>query len=223
MKRRRFVKALVGAQTATAMLAQQSAGQAAAGQAPIGQAPAPGVPANPAPGVPLNPTQPLQPPSTEPKIEVAGPDSASEPMPHFFTPAQFAALQKLSDILMPAGKGTPGALDAKAPEFLDFLIGHSPAERKHIYQAGLDALNARSNQRFNKPFTELETADAHVILSPLRDPWTYDPPMDPLARFLRDAKQDIRTATVNSREYSAHAPTSGRRFGGNALYWYPLD
>ena len=38
---------------------------------------------------------------------------------------------------------------------------------------------------------------------PLRAPWTYDAPADPLARFLAAAKQDVRTATVNSREYNA--------------------
>jgi hypothetical protein len=213
MKRRHFVKSLVAAPAATALLAQQ----------PAGQAPTPGVPANPAPGIPLNPTQPVQPPAAEPKIEIAIADTASEPMPHFFTPSQFAALRKLSDILMPATSGTPGALDAKAPEFLDFLIGHSPAARQQIYRAGLDALNAQAAKRYKKAFAELDQSDADAVLSPLRESWTYDPPADPLARFLREAKQDVRTATVNSREYSAHAPAAGRRFGGNGLYWYPLD
>jgi hypothetical protein len=131
-------------------------------------------------------------------------------MPHFFTPQQFAALRKLSDVLM------PGALDAKSPEFLDFLIGHSPADRQQTYRAGLDALN-------EKGFVELGPSETDTVLSPLREPWTYDPPTDPLARFLREAKQDVRTATVNSREYSAHAPAAGRRFGGSGLYWYPLE
>lgn len=213
MKRRRFVKSLVTAPAASALLAQQT----------TGQAPAPGVPANPAPGIPLNPTQPVQPPTVEPKLDATIPDAASEPMPHFFTASQFAALRKLSEILMPAVNGAPGALDAKAPEFLDFLIGHSPAVRQEIYRAGLDALNAHASKQFRKMFAELDAAKIDTILSPLREPWTYEPPTDPLARFLREAKQDIRTATVNSREYSAHAPTAGRRFGGNGLYWYPLD
>src|SRR5437763_153181 len=101
MKRRRFVKALVGTPAASALLAQQ----------PVGQAPTPGVPANPAPGVPLNPTQPVQPPAVEAKLEVAIPDTASEPVPQFFTPQQFSALGKLSEILMPPANGLPGALD----------------------------------------------------------------------------------------------------------------
>jgi hypothetical protein len=152
------------------------------------------------------------------------PDVAGEMMPHFFTPAQFSALRKVSDLLMPSANGTVGALDAKAPEFLDFLIGDSLADRKQVYQAGLDALNQQAMKQFKKPFGELEAAQADVFLAPLRRPWTFDEPADPVAAFLRAAKQDVRTATVNSREYSGGGSAGGgRRFAGGGLYWYPLD
>jgi Gluconate 2-dehydrogenase subunit 3 len=145
-------------------------------------------------------------------------------MPRFFTPAQFSALHKVSDLLMPPVSGAAGALDAKAPEFLDFLIGESPADRQHVYQAGLDALNQQSMKQFKKPFGDLESSQAEVFLAPLRQPWTFDEPADPVAAFLRVAKQDVHTATVNSREYSAAgASAGGRRFGGGGQYWYPLD
>jgi hypothetical protein len=62
------------------------------------------------------------------------------------------------------------------------------------------------------------------LLAPLREPWTFDPPADPLTRFLRAAKQDVRAATMNSREYAAAAGSSGRRSAaGLGLYWLPLD
>jgi hypothetical protein len=59
----------------------------------------------------------------------------------------------------------------------------------------------------------------------LRAPWTYEPPADPLARFLQAAKADVRTATVNSREFNmaGAAQGGGRRFGAQGLYWLPLD
>ncbi len=212
MKRRGFVKALFVAPAAPALLGQQ--------------APAPGVPANPAPGIPLNPTQSVPPPASAsnelPKIDIMVPDAAAEPMPHFFARAEFAALQRLSGILMPSVNGAAGALEAKAPEFLDFLIGDSPSDRQHLYRAGLNALNAAATKRFNKPFSELDAAQADAVLAPLRQPWTYEDPADPLARFLRVAKADIRTATVNSREFN-NAAAGGRRFGGSGTYWYPLD
>ncbi len=199
MRRRGFVKALAAIPAAPALFAQQPVPAPAA--APVG-------------------------PTTDelPVLTPSVPDAAAEMMPRFFTSAQFSALRKVSDLLMPATNGGVGALDAKAPEFLDFLIGDSPAERQHVYLAGLDALNAQSVKRFNRAFAELDVAQAETLLTPLPSPWTFDEPADPIAGFLRVAKQDVRTATLNSREYSATSGgAGGRRFGGGGLYWYPLD
>lgn len=153
-----------------------------------------------------------------PKLETATADSAADTLPHFFTEKQFAALTKLAGILQPALNGAPGALETKAPEFLDFLLGESPADRQTVYRQGLDRLVASG-------FLDADAAKTNTILAPLKAAWTYDPPTDPLARFLRAAKSDIRTATLNSREYNSAgaAAGGGRRFGAQALYWLPLD
>src|ERR1035441_2515444 len=199
MRRRGFVKALAAIPAVPALFAQQP------GPAPSGT--------------------PARPPSDElPVLTPAVPDIAAEMMPRFFTPGQFSALRKVSDMLMPAMNGTVGALDANTTEFLDFLIGDSPADRQQVYRDGLNALNAQSTKRFNKPFAELDVTQSDLFLASLRQPWTFDAPADPIANFLRMAKQDVRTATVNSREYAAATPSgSGRRSGGGGLYWYPLD
>lgn len=157
-----------------------------------------------------------------PKLETAASNDVGIAQPRFFSTPQFAALRKLSEILMPAVGDFPSATDAGVAEFLDFLIGQSPHDRQDVYRAGLDVLNSQAKKRFSKMFGDLEPAEAATLLSPLRQPWTYDPPADPLARFLRVAKQDVRTATANSREYTA---TSGGRRGasGMGMYWLPLD
>ena len=156
------------------------------------------------------------------KLDTLPLDAVAEMAPRFFTAAQFAALSQLSDILLPPLNGMPGALDADAPEFLDFLISKSLAERQQLYRAGLDALNANAQRQFKKPFAELDAAQASTLLAPLRESWTYVPPTDPFARFLREAKSDVRTATTNSRAY-ATAGSAGRRGGGTGQYWFPLD
>jgi hypothetical protein len=199
MRRRSFVKALAAVPAGPALLAQQ---------------------ASPAPSA-----TPARPPSDElPVLTPSVPDAAAEMMPRFFTPEQFSALRKVSDLLMPATNGGVGALGAKAPEFLDFLIGDSPADRQQVYINGLDALNTQSQKRFSKVFADLDASQADSLFAPLRQPWTFDEPSDPVAAFLRVAKQDVRTATLNSREYGATASSAGgRRAGGGGLYWYPLD
>ena len=205
MKRRTFVRALAAVPVAAPLAAQQP---------PANQS---------APGIPVNPAQGIQPPARAaeelPKLEIATAESAADPMPRFFTSAQLSALRRVSDLLMPAANGSPGALVAGAPEFLDFLVGASGPERKTVYRSGLDGLNAQAMRQFSKPFADIDGAQADTLMAPLRVSWTYDEPADPVARFLRVAKADVRTATVNSRPSAA----AGRRFAGSGLYWYPLD
>ena len=196
MKRRRFVQSLIAAPAAAPlMVAQESARPAAT---PI--------------------TQPA------PILETGIADDAANTVTRFFTPPQLDALRKLADVILPAINGAPGATEANAAEFLDFLIGQSLEDRQKLYRSGLDQLNAQAAKKFTKSFADLTTQQAEALLSPLRAAWTYDPPAEPLARFLREAKQDIRTATLNSREWvTASGITGGRRGGGVGLYWYPLD
>ena len=196
MRRRRFFQTLAAAPAAAALLGQQP----------------PAAPPTPQPAA-----------SEDPKLETAAADQVADNMPRFFDDRQFAALRKLSGLLMPGINGTPGALEAKAPEFLDFLISESPAGRQQVYQAGLDALNAQAEKSYRKPFAELDAAQADTLLAPLHQPWTYVPPADPLAHFLAVAKADVRTATVNSREFNTAVAGGGRRMGGTGLYWYPID
>jgi hypothetical protein len=193
MKRRRFVQSLLTAPAAPVLVAQQ--------------------------------TTPLAPNATDdnPKLDLSTPDGAADPVPHFFAIPQLAALRKLSDLLMPAMNGAPGALDARVPEFLDFLIGESAAERQQIYRTGLDGLNAQAKKRFGRAFAETEAGQAEQLLAPLREAWTGDPPADPVAHFLWAVKTDVRSATLNSREWSAAAAATGRRAGGTGLYWLPID
>src|SRR5689334_14118118 len=115
MKRRRFVKALAALPAAPALVSQQqppAAQTPPAAQAPAGRGGAGGRFAQ----------------GNIPKFELTSPDSVSEPTQRFLTQPQFAALRKLSAVLLPPMGGNPGALDCGVPEFLDFLIGASPAD-----------------------------------------------------------------------------------------------
>jgi hypothetical protein len=61
-----------------------------------------------------------------------------------------------------------------------------------------------------------------VVLEPLRRPWTYEDPADPLENFLRAAKSDIQEATRNSYEFISVAAKRSRSAGGVGEFWYPL-
>jgi hypothetical protein len=163
-----------------------------------------------------------------PKFEQTAPDAVGRVTQRFFTSPQWTALRKLSEVLMPPMRGNPGAIECGAPEFLDFLIGASPADRQHLYRNGLDMLNTRAKKQFNKSFAELDTAQADATIRPLlvAVPWVHDAPRDPNAHFIAEAHRDIRTATQNSREWAEASAASGRRGGfggGGGSYINPID
>jgi Gluconate 2-dehydrogenase subunit 3 len=207
MKRRRFVQALVGTPAASALFGQQPGANQSA------------------PGVPLNPTQGVPPPARAadelPSLTASVSDAAADYAPQFFSVSQYSALSRLSVALMPA------ALDANAPQFLDFLLSQSLPDRQRVYREGLDALNTQSRGKFNKPFADLDDSQVGAMLTSLRQPWTYTEPADPAARFLRAAKVDVRTATTNAPQAAsatlASPAPAARRFNGSGQYWYPLD
>jgi hypothetical protein len=207
MQRRRFMKTLAVAPAAPALLAQAPARPPAPAQQPAPPAPpAAGARGGPAPVA---------------RLDVVNPDTVAEPEARFFAPAQFSALRRLSNLLMPPLRGNPGALDAAAPEFLDFLISVSPADRQTLYRNGLDGLNARAKKQFNKNFADLDAAQCDAVVRPLLVPvpWTHEPPKDPLQHFMAAAHDDIRAATRNSREWN----TAAGRNAGRQQFWNPVD
>ncbi len=158
-----------------------------------------------------------------PKLTETAADGAGDRRPRLFAKEQMAALERLADLIMPKVGDRPGAIEAGVPGFLDFLIGESNAERRARYRGGLDKLNAEAARLYSKPFASVTAAEAKAILKPLREKWTYHPPADPLARFLREAKEDLMQATFNSRQYAAALSRRNRSAAGMGAYFLPLD
>ncbi len=212
MDRRDFVKAVVAVPVAAkAMLAQQ---HTAAPEKSAAATPPPT--AEPAHfGIPSR---------SLPSIVSSVPDQVAKTEAHFFDDTQMATLRKLSGVLMPSLNGYPGAVEAGAPEFLDFLIGVSPHDRQEMYRAGLDRLNADAKKQFHVQFTEVNAAQADTLLRPWLRAWMPDhPPSEPYAHFINVAHEDIRTATMNSQAWSVAATSTGERAPGVGVYWSPID
>jgi Gluconate 2-dehydrogenase subunit 3 len=159
-----------------------------------------------------------------PKLDLTMPDAVAGGVPRFFDSAGLAALRRLGEILVPAQQNAPGAKEADAAEFLDFLIFESPSDRQKLYRDGVAQLIREAKSRYGKLFDAVSATEADAILAPLREPWTYGTPSDPFARFLLAAKDDFLTATVNSRQW-AMASAAGRRRSGAGLntYWFPIE
>ncbi len=175
-------------------------------------------------GVPAGP--PLIPPGLNetPLTPVTPADQTSGSVIRTLTADQMGTLAKLGELIVPAWEGRPGASEAGAAEFLDFLVGTSPQSRIDLYRNGLDTLNRRSQDKFGKPFTSTAPAEADVLLAPLREPWTYRRAgNDDLGAFLLAAKSDFLRATVNSRPYIDAVSQTRRARNASRFYWYPID
>ena len=236
MKRREFVKA---AAVSAATVAAAAWGQQAPTTVP------PSVPANapstaPGRGLRQSAPRPISPATVADEVATSN--------PHFFTRQQFATLRQLCVLMMPALNGYPSAVEAGAPEFLDFLVGATPAgqqqsyiaahagsaparqvvtgsiDRQHMYVTGLERLESEARRRFSKSFAALNPDQADALLAPALAPWIADhPPRDLFQRFVNVVHQDIRTATMNSTGWSAAAMAAGERAPGIGLYWSPID
>jgi hypothetical protein len=157
------------------------------------------------------------------KIPLTAPDLVAQPGQHFFTPDQFAALERLGDILVPKLADRPGSREANAAKFIEFLISQSPQDRQSLYRDGLDRLNAEARKLHQKPFAEVSPVQAGPILKPLEAAWTYAGPSDPFAQFLQAAKEDVLRATLNSHAYSTAMAATTRGSSGLNYYWLPVE
>jgi len=147
----------------------------------------------------------------EAALPLSAADAVAEGWAKFLTPAEMKSFKTLAAALVPSFEGRPGAIEAEAPEFLDFLLSRSGIEIQTLYRQGL-ATYAR------KP-----------DLSPLNKPWTLgNAPggaahpeflLDPYERFLRAAKQAFYQATINSRQWAE----ASRGRGSSNLYWLPVS
>ncbi|HVW77100.1 MAG TPA: gluconate 2-dehydrogenase subunit 3 family protein [Alloacidobacterium sp.] len=214
MRRRDFVKGFVAVSAAAkSVLAQQATQVAPSTPPPVPTAPGP---------VPwmrgLNEMNRVSP-------DVAAvPDAIAQTSARFFSGEQMVTLRRLCEILVPPHKGYPGAIDAGVPEFLDFLVGASPADRQRSYQNGLDWLDAESKKKFGVAFVDAQPAQIDQLIRPWLRTWMSDhPPTEDHAYFINIAHSDIRTATVNSKAWSDAAKAEGERSPNMGVYWFPVE
>lgn len=95
--------------------------------------------------------------------------SAAAPLPKapvFFTPAEFAVVTRMADLIIPA-TNTPGAVAAGVPLYIDMVVSRNPQAQK-LYRAGIQWLDKDCRaRRGGKTFIELDEAEQIAVLTPL--------------------------------------------------------
>lgn len=85
--------------------------------------------------------------------------------PAFFTAAEFAVISRMADLILPA-TGSPGALAAGVPLYIDYVVSSS-ARWKKLFRQGIGWMDKAARGKHGKPFVELSEEQQVGMLTPL--------------------------------------------------------
>lgn len=94
--------------------------------------------------------------------------NASDWKPVLFTEAQAESVARLCDVLIPR-TDTPGALDARAHEFVDLQLSGESDVQQRLFLEGLDWLESRCRREFRKGIAECSVEELDRLLNPISD------------------------------------------------------
>jgi hypothetical protein len=83
--------------------------------------------------------------------------------PKLFNPHEYATLQKLAELIVPADDVSPSALEAGACEFIDLLSSNNP-ELAAIYTGGIAWLDREMLRRYGANFVNAKPAEQTTML-----------------------------------------------------------
>jgi len=109
------------------------------------------------------------------------------PPPKFFTPAEFALLEELSELIIPADEQSGGARAAGVATYIDGRLAESlESDVKARWRSGLNAVNALSREMHRKAFLAATTEQRVAVLT--RMAAAEEDPKTPVERFFKDLK-----------------------------------
>jgi gluconate 2-dehydrogenase gamma chain len=116
--------------------------------------------------------------------------------PQFFTAAEYAGVERLTEIIIP-NDGSPGAKDAGVAEFIDFMVASDP-EAQYGFRTGLTWLNAQAERTNGKRFVELTAEQQTSLLEPLGFKDKARPGEEDGVRFFRKVREYTVTGFYTS-------------------------
>jgi gluconate 2-dehydrogenase gamma chain len=108
------------------------------------------------------------------------------PRLRFFTRAQYATVDVLSERLIPADDHSPGAHGARVADFIDLFVFDSPVAIKIAWNEGLVLLDQAARQQAGKPFREASSEQQVALLTEMSRN-EFDP-KTPHEELFREAK-----------------------------------
>jgi gluconate 2-dehydrogenase gamma chain len=139
------------------------------------------------------------------------------PVGGFFDATEIAQVRVLFDCIMPSTPTAPGAVDAGAAEFLDYLLApggtdfHEVELWRRAYKTGLPALDVAARRGFGAGLADLSRSNATELLALLANGELADWPGEPGQQHFFDI----------ARAHCLHGCFSDPRWGGNhdSIFW----
>jgi hypothetical protein len=91
--------------------------------------------------------------------------TGAAPRPKVLTPAEYAAVDALTDTIIPTDAQSPGAHAARVADYVDLLLSESPAETQAAWREGLAAVGAVALARFKAPLAKLTPAQRIEVVA----------------------------------------------------------
>jgi Gluconate 2-dehydrogenase subunit 3 len=92
-------------------------------------------------------------------------ETKAPPALRVLTPAQYATVDRLVEILIPADEHSPGASEARVADYIDLLLSESDAQTQGEWATGVAALDEESTRRFQAKFDRLAPAQAAALVT----------------------------------------------------------
>jgi hypothetical protein len=127
------------------------------------------------------------------KAKAAGPYK-----PRALNQHEYATLRRLADLIIPADAKSKGALDAGAPEFIDFLCSRND-ELKAIYTGGVAWLDAEMKRRHQAVFVRAQPAQQTALLDLISYRKNASPELNAGIHFFEWARNMVADAFYTSR------------------------
>jgi hypothetical protein len=129
---------------------------------------------------------------------IAAPLVGQTTAPRFFTPAEFALVDELTEMIIPTDAHSPGAHAAGVATYLDFRLSESPdSDWQKTWRDGLKGVDAMSKELNDAAFLDATPAQRIAVLTAMSK--NEEAPVTPNDEFFRELKESTARAYYTSK------------------------
>ena len=120
--------------------------------------------------------------------------------PKFFTAHEWKTVRVLADMVIPKDERSGSATDAKAPEFMDFILVEKDTSEasKVSMRGGLAWLDTEMRKRFGKDFLSSADADRRAVLDDIAFPKKVTPELRRGSQWFDRFRNNVGAAFFSS-------------------------